>query len=79
MLLECSVTKVYKSSIDFSSDISQQKGMILFISLIVSSDSSEVAIPITCIQLSAKVVAIFFPIPLDAPVTTAVLFEYLNI
>ena len=39
-MLECSFTKAYKSSIDFSFDILQQKGMIFFISLIVCSDNA---------------------------------------
>ena len=38
-------------------------------------DSSEVATPITFIPLAASIMEIVLPIPLDAPVTNAVLLE----
>ena len=75
MLSECSFIEVYSFSTDCSSDISQANGIILSILLIDSNDFSEVATPITFMPFSAKIDAISFPIPRDAPVTRAVLFE----
>jgi len=71
----CSFENAYNFSIDFSSEISQQKGIILSIFCIALRALPEVPTHITFFPLAASIIEIVLPIPLDAPVTSAVLLE----